>query len=242
MKSPSKEKSQSEAGLDAPVVPPKDTGVSDTPPVLPETTTDKPIETPAVPSTEEPEAATETAPAATNEPSSATTPSKEKSGFLNNLPFINKRNRSVSPSPATEAPAVPPKNDEPATEASKVEEPLANSTPAAPAAEEAAKPTEEPATETTSPASKRTSVLGNFSSLGRRASSAFTGRSKQRKESATPALVTESKDEPESAATEPAATGESTVPETEKAQDTIGDVVPEAITTGHAQTPVSAAA
>lgn len=252
-KSPTREKNQAEGGLGAPEVPPKDTGISDTPPVLPETTTDSSaIDAPAaeVPETTAetsaetaPETATETAPVET---STAAAPATEKKGgFLSGLPFMTKRNRSVSPSPAaaTEAPAVPAKNDEPvaeSTEAPKIEEPAAEVTPAAATTEE------DPPTKTTSPtANKRNSIVGNFSSLGRRASSAFTGRNKVKKDSVSPAPVTENTEGSAIADDTPAA-DETVVPETEKAENSVvGDSATDAgLTNGHAETstPVAAAA
>jgi hypothetical protein len=196
LKSPSKEKGEKEAEL-KPEVPAKDATVSEAAPQLPETATTEPIETPVVaPVTEatKPEIAEPVA-----EPTKATeaTPSKEKKNFLSGLPFLNKRDRSVSPSAAakeqpkieTSAPVVPakdlPAKDEvAATEPVKVEEPVAETTPAVvPATNESAIADEPKTAEATSPnGNKRQSMLGN---LGRRASKALN-RIQPKKENATP--------------------------------------------------------
>ena len=188
LKSPTKEKE-----LDLkPEVPAKDAAVSDAAPQLPETTTTEPIETPvAAPVTDA------TTPAITEPTAEATktetaTPSKEKKNFLSGLSFMNKRERSTSPSAAKEhktetaAPVVPAKDEVVATEPVKVEEPATEVAPVvAPTTTEAV---EEPkASEATSPtgtptANKRQSMLGN---LGRRASKALN-RIQPKKENATP--------------------------------------------------------
>lgn len=196
LKSPSKEKGEKEAEL-KPEVPAKDAAVSESAPQLPETATTEPIETPVVaPATEatKPEI-TEPATEATK-PTEAT-PSKEKKNFLSGLPFLNKRDRSVSPSAATKeqpktetaAPVVPakdvPAKDEVvAAEPVKAEEPATEAAPAAaPAATESAIVDEPKTAEATSPnGNKRQSMLGN---LGRRASKALN-RIQPKKENATP--------------------------------------------------------
>lgn len=188
LKSPTKEKE-----LDLkPEVPAKDAAVSDAAPQLPETTTTEPIETPvAAPVTDA------TTPAITEPTAEATktetaTPSKEKKNFLSGLSFMNKRERSTSPSAAKEhktetaAPVVPAKDEVVATEPVKVEEPATEVAPVvAPTTTEAV---EEPkASEATSPtgtptANKRQSMLGN---LGRRASKALN-RIQPKKENTAP--------------------------------------------------------
>jgi hypothetical protein len=196
LKSPSKEKGEKEAEL-KPEVPAKDAAVSDAAPQLPETATTEPIETPVVaPVTEatKPEI-TEPTPEVTK--TAEATPSKEKKNFLSGLPFLNKRDRSVSPSAAakeqpkieTSAPVVPakdlPAKDEvAAAEPVKAEEPVAETTPAVvPATTESAVVDEPKTTEATSPnGNKRQSMLGN---LGRRASKALN-RIQPKKENATP--------------------------------------------------------
>lgn len=189
LKSPTKEKE-----LDLkPEVPAKDAAVSDAAPQLPETTTTEPIETPvAAPVTDATTPAiTEPAPEAIK--SETATPSKEKKNFLSGLSFMNKRERSTSPSAAkdlktetTAAPVVPAKDEVVATEPVKVEEPATETTPiVAPATTEAV---EDPKTsEATSPAgtptaNKRQSMLGN---LGRRASKALN-RIQPKKENTAP--------------------------------------------------------
>jgi hypothetical protein len=189
LKSPTKEKE-----LDLkPEVPAKDAAVSDAAPQLPETTTTEPIETPvAAPVTDATTPAiTEPTPEAAK--TETATPSKEKKNFLSGLSFMNKRERSTSPSAAKEhktettaAPVVPAKDDVVATEPVKVEEPVTEATPVvAPATTEAV---EEPKTsEATSPAgtptaNKRQSMLGN---LGRRASKALN-RIQPKKENTAP--------------------------------------------------------
>jgi hypothetical protein len=175
LKSPTKEKE-----LDLkPEVPAKDAAVSDAAPQLPETTTTEPIETPvAAPVTDATTPAiTEPTPEAAK--TETATPSKEKKNFLSGLSFMNKRERSTSPSAAKE-------HKTETTEPVKVEEPVTEATPVvAPATTEAV---EEPKTsEATSPAgtptaNKRQSMLGN---LGRRASKALN-RIQPKKENTAP--------------------------------------------------------
>lgn len=198
LKSPSKEKGEKEAEL-KPEVPAKDATVSEAAPQLPETATTEPIETPVVaPVTDatKPEI-TETAPEATKT-ADTVTPNKEKKNFLSGLSFMNKRDRSVSPSAAVKeqplktetsaaAPVVPAKDEVVATEPVKTEEPATEVAPAVvPATTETAeKPVEKTkATDATSPnGNKRQSMLGN---LGRRASKAIN-RIQPKKENTAPA-------------------------------------------------------
>jgi hypothetical protein len=200
LKSPSKEKAEKDAEL-KPEVPAKDAAVSEAAPQLPETATTEPIETPVVaPVTDsnKPEI-TETAPEATKT-TDAFTPSKEKKNFLSGLSFMNKRDRSVSPSaaakeqpiksetPATTAPVVPAKDEVVAPEPVKADEPLTEAVPAIPATTETTDKVDEPkATDATSPnGNKRQSMLGN---LGRRASKAIN-RMQPKKENTTPVANT----------------------------------------------------
>jgi hypothetical protein len=189
LKSPTKEKE-----LDLkPEVPAKDAAVSDAAPQLPETTTTEPIETPvAAPATDATTPAI-SEPAAEATKTETATPSKEKKNFLSGLSFMNKRERSTSPSAAKEqplktetaAPIVPAKDEVVATEPVKVEEPA---TEVAPVVAPTTEAVEEPKTsEATSPAgtptaNKRQSMLGN---LGRRASKALN-RIQPKKENAAP--------------------------------------------------------
>lgn len=225
LKSPKTEKAEKDAEL-KPEVPAKDAAVADAPPQLPETAATEPIETPVVaPATEasKPEI-TETAPEASK--TDAATPNKEKKNFLSGLSFMNKRDRSVSPSAAVKeqpvktetpaaAPVTPAKEETPAVEPVKAEEPATTETApvAAPVAIETADKVEEPkAADATSPnGNKRSSMLGN---LGRRASKALN-RIQPKKENAAPAAAekkTEETAEPavekkadETTSTEPAA-------------------------------------
>jgi hypothetical protein len=247
MKSPSKEKDQKEAEL-KPETPAKDTTVSDVAPQLPETTTTEPTEAAAVPAVEETKAENEIKPEATKE--GAVSPSSEKKTFLSGLPFMNKRNRSVSPSahmkeaPAkTEAaPAVPPKDD--AVEPAKVEEPaVASTSETTPPAttESAEKPidkVEEPAkTETTATTpNKRQSVLG---SLGRRASKAFNRMQTPKKENTAPTTETKAAETTTAAGEDkPVVNGE-----TKEPSQTIGDVGSDGIQpTEHSTPTVTASA
>lgn len=240
MKSPSKEKAEKDAEL-KPEVPPKDTAVSDVPPQLPETTATEPISG-APPATEAAKPETEAAAEAPVAAADVTTPNKEKKNFLSgfrNSSFMSGRNRSVSPAavtkePATktEAPAVPAKEEETpvaaaATEPVKTEEPVAATDAAAaplvPGESVADKPTEEKLAEpktdatATSPSNnKRSSVLGNFSSLGRRASKAINNMKSPKKENAAPTTAaTESKPvEEESALAADKPTDTTTAPST----------------------------
>lgn len=199
IKSPSKEKSEKDAEL-KPEVPAKDATVADAAPQLPETATTEPIETPVVapvPTDATKPEITEPTPEATKT-TEVLTPNKEKKNFLSGLSFMNKRDRSVSPSAAvkeqptkteTAAPVVPAKDETAVVEPVKVEEPVVEPTPvAAPVATETAeKPVEkveEPKSpEATSPnGNKRQSMLGN---LGRRASKALN-RIQPKKENAAP--------------------------------------------------------
>jgi hypothetical protein len=194
LKSPSKEKGEKDAEL-KPEVPAKDAAVSDAAPQLPETATTEPMETPVVaPVTEaaKPEI-TETAPEATKTTDTVSTPNKEKKNFLSGLSFMNKRDRSASPSAvakdqplktetSTTAPVVPAKDEVAPTEPVKAEEPITEVAPTTvPATTEAA---EEPkTTDATSPTgNKRQSMLGN---LGRRASKAIN-RIQPKKENRAP--------------------------------------------------------
>ena len=228
IKSPSKDKEQKDAEL-KPEVPPKDEPVSENPPQLPETNAE--TEPAAEGFKPETETKLDTAKDA------VTTPGKEKKNYLSGLSFINKRNRSVSPSEAmkdppakTETAAEAPKEE--VAEPAKTEEPAAE-TIAPESTEEPADKTEEPAKTEASKPNKRESVLG---SLGRRASKAFKGISAPKKENA--ATTTEDKkDETAEAAPavgEPKTNGESKPTESE-AQQSIGDVVPDAINVGQPQ-------
>ncbi|KAK6442933.1 hypothetical protein LTR95_000811 [Oleoguttula sp. CCFEE 5521] len=203
--SPSKEKSEREAEL-KPTVPPKDHSVSETAPQLPETTATEPIESvaPTTTGTTEPIKPEIHEPAPVTEPTTKTTdavtPGKEKKSFLSGLPFLGKRDRSVSPSPAlkdnpakTETSALPTTEQSAPVEPTPVEpikaaEPVTetpatladtthNTTSASPieptTESKAIDPVHETTpTDTTSPAgaNKRNSVFGN---LGRRASKAL---------------------------------------------------------------------
>ncbi|OQO04858.1 hypothetical protein B0A48_07875 [Cryoendolithus antarcticus] len=198
--SPSKEKSEREAEL-KPAVPPKDHSVSETAPQLPETTATEPIESvaPTTTATTEPIKPEIHEPAPVTEPTTkatdAVTPGKEKKSFLSGLPFLGKRDRSVSPSPAlkdtpakTETSTVPATEESTPVEPVKAAEPVTetpatlpetahNNTFASPiepmTESKAIDPVHETTpTDTTSPAgaNKRNSVFGN---LGRRASKAL---------------------------------------------------------------------
>lgn len=224
LKSPNKEKSEKEAEL-KPEVPAKDAAVSDVAPQLPETAATEPIETPVTGESTKPEI-TETAPE--TKPAEVATPNKEKKNFLSGLSFMNKRDRSVSPSAAVKeqptktetAPAVPAKDETPVVEPVKTEEPATEATiPATTeAAEKPVEKVEEPkAADATSPnGNKRTSMLG---SLGRRASKALNRMQQPKKENAAP-VAEKTTEEPtvdkkpeEVTSTEPAATT-ATAPET----------------------------
>ena len=193
LKSPGKERSQKDAEL-KPVVPPKDTGVSETAPQIPEPSIEN-SETPAaIPSTETTEQQNEGKPAeAAKEQLDGISPSNNQpfGGFLSSLPFIGKRNRSVSPSanmkdaPAKkeETPVVPTKDE------SAIEEPFQPVTETTAAHEPVGTPMERveapSQNEPISPsANKRASMFGN---LSRRASKAFGKQSPMKKENAVPA-------------------------------------------------------
>lgn len=257
MKSPSKEKDQKDAELKSPEVPPKD----DSAPQIPAPTTETSAIQPAVQAVEpETPAAVESKPEdvkAEEKKSEVATPSKEKPKFLSGLSFMNRRDRSVSPSavkkeepvkaeplkteaeaPKEEAAAVEPvTTEQPATEPAVTALPE-TSDKAVEATEEAPK---EDKTET-SP-NKRTSV---FSGLGRRASKAFKGFQGQKKENTVP--KTEDKADATEPATEtPAVNGENRTEEVKTEEPTtIGDVVPDAIDAGKPQSqapaPVAASA
>lgn len=241
IKSPSKEKSATDAEL-KPEVPPKDAGVSETAPQIPEpSTATEPTETATAPAITEPKS--ETTPAVAKE--EVTTPNKEKKSFLGGLGGLmgGKRDRSVSPSAAmkdapktTEAPAVPAKDEttEPLPEnAATTMDPSPAEATNKSATEKPMEKAVEPMTngETSSPTTnKRQSIVGTFSGLGRRASKAFG--SKPRKESTAPVV-----NQPKETTTEatPAAPTETRTEEPAREQHSIGDVVPEAITTGEQQ-------
>ncbi|KAI5206674.1 hypothetical protein E4T38_03792 [Aureobasidium subglaciale] len=173
VRSPTSEKKESEV---APVVPAKETVVSAEPPVLPEPTTENSnldpsaVETTAAPVIAKP--VTEAPKEAELEAAKIETPvvtpggTERKSSFFGSLA---KKTRSKSPAPgvATDAPAVPPKDDEVVAAAPVVEAPAA--TPEV-AAEEAVKEPIVPATETKIETSKaatpkenrRKSYFGGF--------------------------------------------------------------------------------
>ncbi|KAI7287503.1 hypothetical protein KC345_g573 [Hortaea werneckii] len=246
-KSPSKEKSEKEAEL-KPEVPAKDNAVSESAPQLPEPATET-TETPAANANAEAEKAdNKPAEAAEKKPEEPT----QQKGFLSGLPFMNKRNRSVSPSAnATETPAKEESAPvEPTTVAAPDEtiKPAAAETPATDgnaekADEKPAEKVEEPKAPAELTSNKRSSMFGN---IGRRASKAFKGmQSPTKKENAAPAAAEAKKEEStaEGAATKsdedkPAVNGESkaTEPSTEqKPAETIGDVVPGAVNVGETE-------
>lgn len=237
IQSPVREKDQKEVELKPESA--NDAAVSENPPVLPETTASTEVADTAVPAVEEPKAE-EATEAKKDEP--AASPSKEKSNFLSGIGGFIKRNRSVSPSthmkepakkeetPAVEEPVVA----DPAAAEAKAEEPATEAGAAAETSTETpAEKVEEPKTENTTP-NKRQSVLG---SLGRRASKALNRIQAPKKDSSAPA-ATEAKKE-ETAETKPAEetpedNGESKKAEPE-AQQSIGDVVPDAVNVGQPQ-------
>ncbi|KAI7525690.1 hypothetical protein KC331_g17386 [Hortaea werneckii] len=241
-KSPSKEKSEKDAEL-KPEVPAKDSAVSESAPQLPEPATET-TETPAA-NAEAEKADSKPAEAAEKKPEEAT----QQKGFLSGLPFMNKRNRSVSPSAnATETPAKEESAPvEPTTVAAPDEtiKPAAAETPATDgnaekADEKPAEKAEEPKAPAEATPNKRSSMFGN---IGRRASKAFKGmQSPTKKENAAPVAAEGKKEESaaEGAATKsdedkPAVDGESkaTEPSSEqKPAETIGDVVPGAVNVG----------
>ncbi|KAI7600489.1 hypothetical protein KC346_g13230, partial [Hortaea werneckii] len=244
-KSPSKEKSEKEVEL-KPEVPAKDNAVSESAPQIPEPATET-TETPAA-NAEAEKADNKPAEAAEKKPEETT----QQKGFLSGLPFMNKRNRSVSPSAnATETPAKEESAPvEPTTVAAPDEtiKPAAAETPATDsnaekADEKPAEKVEEPKALAESTPNKRSSMFGN---IGRRASKAFKGmQSPTKKENAAPAAAEAKKEEStaEGAATKsdedkPAVNGESkaTEPSTEqKPSETIGDVVPGAVNVGETE-------
>lgn len=246
MKSPIKEKEMKDAEL-KPDVPPKDAGVSDTAPQIPDPSTEA-TDAAAVPAVEATEPESEgKSPEAAKEQLDTVSPSTQQKGFLSGLPFMNKRNRSVSPSTnmkeapvkKEETPVVPAK-DEAAVEpiAAATEEPVQPVTETSPATDAADKSIEEPAkTETTSPTTgnKRQSMLGG---LGRRASKAFKGFQSPRKENTAPVATEAKEDAAEdspAAADKPTVNGETSAPQAEQQQNSIGDVVPEAVSVGQHQ-------
>ena len=254
---------------DAPISanPPVLPGTSSTAPVLPVTATTEPSnpelearEIEAVAEAEvieERNAKLKESNEATAATASATTPSKEKSGFLSSF---MKRTRSVSPSTAmkdqpakteTETPKTetteatePVKTEEP----TKTEEAVAETVATEPVADKSTEKTEEPtaAATTTTEAStpnKRESMLG---SLGRRASKAMNSMRPQKKENTSPTTATESgATEATPVDDKPTINGETKTPEPQQEQQTIGDVVPDAIVAGETQKanpPVAASA
>lgn len=244
IKSPGKEKDQKDAEL-KPEVPPKDTAVSETAPQIPEPTTDV-TEAAAVPAAESTEAAAETKPAEPAKEQTEATSPKDHKGFLSG--FLNKRNRSVSPSanmkeapkkeevkkeeqkPEEEAAPVTDDTAEPSTEAAKPNE--------VPVAETSDKPSEPKADEKKAEDHRRTSV---FSGIGRRASKAFKNfQSPTKKEDVAPATTAKKEETGESKPAEdkPVVNGEAAkAPESEPTQNpTIGDVVPDAVNVGQPQT------
>lgn len=264
VRSPTTEKKESEVG---PVVPPKDTIVSAEAPQIPEPTTETTIESPAtaepvvdapVVAAPETEAKTET-PAA----SSTLTPRKEKESFFGGM--INKV-RAKSPAnlhrsaKTEEAPAVPPKTEEPvvaSTEEPIAAEPITAEEPAVveptTAAATTTTTTEEPVTDVTSrpKESRRKSFFGGLSTkaegLFRKPSQVNHSKEVKKEETAAPALEpTEEQAVAEPTATEEAATTEAPATETAAVEheqpQSIGDVSGDAITVGQANHTVSAAA
>lgn len=235
MKSPAKEKDLKEVEL-KPETPATDAGVvSENPPVLPETGSTEPAAVTALPVVAEP--AVETKPEATTE-APAETPSKEKNNFLASL---IKRGRSVSPNTTKktankeEVPTVP------AVPATETAEPVVKAEEPTPVAEpvvvaDTTEPTEKvEETKTETNADKRQSMLG---SLGRRASKALNRMQAPKKETTPAVATTGATTEEEVVEAKPVE--ETPVVATEsKATDaqptTIGDVVPEAVSTGQPQ-------
>lgn len=239
LRSPAREKDVKEAELK-----PETVGaapVSENPPVLEPVVQDTPATTDstavtAIPALEEP--VTEIKPEEKKE--EVATPNKEKNNFLSGIGGFIKRNRSVSPNThkkeaaKTEDAAVVPAAEQTTTAEPvvKAEEPAieGGAVAAEPSIETPADKVEEPKTEATTP-NKRQSVLG---SLGRRASKALNRMQAPKKENAAPATA-EAKTE-ETTAVKPAeesalVNGEAKKTEPE-AQQTIGDVVPEAVNVG----------
>jgi hypothetical protein len=226
MKSPSKEKDFKDAEL-KPEVPPKDVGVAETAPQIPETTAAEPIES-ALPTTTTGEATTpaisEPIAADTSRNNEVLTPGKEKKSFLSGLGFMNKRDRSVSPSAfketptKAETPAVTPVAEETAPiEPLKTEEP-AFQTPVATdspmdSIDKSVEPVHDPqATDAVSPNAKRQSVFGN---LSRRASKALNRmQTPTKKENTVPTTATTAEEEsvPATTTTDKLAEPSSTAP------------------------------
>ncbi|CAD0094318.1 unnamed protein product [Aureobasidium mustum] len=163
VRSPTSEKKESEV---APVVPPKETVVSAEPPVLPEPTTENSnldpsaVETTAAPAPKEAELET-----AKVESPLVTPNTERKQSFFDSL-VKKARSKSPAPGTSTDAPAVPPKDDE-VVAAPVVDAPAATTEPAV------EKPVAEPivpATETkietpkssTPKESRRKSYFGGF--------------------------------------------------------------------------------
>ncbi|KAF2869969.1 Pleckstrin homology domain-containing protein [Massariosphaeria phaeospora] len=238
LKSPTTEKRESEVGL-APVVPAKDTEVVPEAPKVEETPAVT-VVAPIVDTTVEAPKTEETKPV-------SSTPAKEKSGFSFGKFLGGAREKVKSPSTdkphASEAPKIeePVKVDEPITPA--LVEPVA---PAAEPLKEEPVEEETPATSTTPTAQKkRGSIFGN---LIRNASKA--GKSKKEKDvHATPAKVEETvepKDEKTDLSVVADNKDEPVIPTGAPTEpNSIGDVVPDAVTVGQApksNTPVATTA
>ncbi|SMQ46991.1 unnamed protein product [Zymoseptoria tritici ST99CH_3D7] len=241
IKSPTKEKEQKDAELK--IAEPHTTeAVSENPPVLPETATTEPVPAPVVPAVEEPavvDKKTEnTTPAETSEPT------KEKSNFLTTL-----MNRARSVSPSTQKKEQHAKKEETTVapvEEAKVEEPAVVATePAAATTVEPTSPVAEKTEEPTSKADKRQSVLGN---LGRRASKALNRIQTPKKETSTAAETKKEENAVEKDVAAPATTETTSTlgPVAANNNNTteekaIGDVVPDAVSSGHPQNTTAAA-
>lgn len=241
IKSPTKEKDQKDAELK--IAEPHTTeAVSENPPVLPETATTEPVPAPVVPAVEEPavvDKKTEnTTPAETSEPT------KEKSNFLTTL-----MNRARSVSPSTQKKEQHAKKEETTVapvEEAKVEEPAVVATePAATTTVEPTSPVAEKTEEPTSKADKRQSVLGN---LGRRASKALNRIQTPKKETSTAAETKKEENAVEKDVAAPATTETTSTlgPVAANNNNTteekaIGDVVPDAVSSGHPQNTTAAA-
>jgi hypothetical protein len=243
LRSPAKEKDQKEVELKT--EPAKDTVVSENAPQLPETATAGSVAESATPALEEPKAEDKE----DKKEESAVSPTTEKNKFLSGIGGFMKRNRSVSPgthlkeSTKKDEPVVAPTAEETAAEpaaAVKPEEPVAEVPATATSVEPTTEtPIEETKTEATTP-NKRQSMLG---SLGRRASKAINRLQAPKKENVAPAATEVKKDEAAEVkpAEEEAVTNGEVKKETDE-QQAIGDVVPEAVTTGQQQqTPTVAA-
>lgn len=262
IRSPVREKDQKEAEL-KPQVPPKDeAGVSETAPQIPEPTSTDPVKEAEIPAVagKTAAAADVAQPAGEHKPAEAAkdkldeiAPAGGQKGFLSGLPFMGKRGRSVSPSTPMkeqpvkkeETPIVPAKDETPLEPTpAKIEEPIVPTAPAATngTAQTAETPLEkaaaEPKKDDITP-NKRQSMLGG---LGRRASKALNRmQAPQKKENVVPAGTTEPKKVEETAAglnrdeEKPLVNGEAKAAEAEAQPSSIGDVVPDAIHTGQAQ-------